>query len=226
MNTPKHKLGQVMQRMVEQGKRPCFRLEGIRITRASNDSRNPGYLYLKNDNWDYLGKITPEGTLEVRSYLSITEKQVALVMAAIKDPESTAMSSGKETGTCCCCGRTLTNKLSIELGIGPICRGFWFPPEVNPVDTVAMLETLDAAQGIGMDQTTLQPDELKDTLELDLGFPRETTEEVKKAVANLASLPTPPTPVARLVLGYFDLMHEDQMKFLTAIEEGETNASN
>jgi hypothetical protein len=25
-------------------------------------------------------------------------------------------------GTCCACGRTLTNELSIDLGIGPICR--------------------------------------------------------------------------------------------------------
>jgi hypothetical protein len=29
---------------------------------------------------------------------------------------------GKLYGICCSCGRTLTNELSIELGIGPICR--------------------------------------------------------------------------------------------------------
>jgi hypothetical protein len=32
-----------------------------------------------------------------------------------------AMAFGKLYGTCCVCGRTLTNELSIHLGIGPIC---------------------------------------------------------------------------------------------------------
>ena len=32
---------------------------------------------------------------------------------------------GKETGNCCVCARELTNKKSIELGIGPICRGYF-----------------------------------------------------------------------------------------------------
>lgn len=36
-----------------------------------------------------------------------------------------AKSFGRRTGTCCCCGRTLTKKISIENGIGPICaEGF------------------------------------------------------------------------------------------------------
>jgi hypothetical protein len=33
-----------------------------------------------------------------------------------------AMQFGKLYGICCACGRTLTNELSIELGIGPYCR--------------------------------------------------------------------------------------------------------
>jgi Family of unknown function (DUF6011) len=32
---------------------------------------------------------------------------------------------GKEFGYCCVCGRLLTNKKSIELAIGPICRGYF-----------------------------------------------------------------------------------------------------
>jgi hypothetical protein len=32
-----------------------------------------------------------------------------------------AMAFGKLYGTCCVCGRTLTNELSIHLGIGPVC---------------------------------------------------------------------------------------------------------
>ena len=36
-----------------------------------------------------------------------------------------AKTYGRRTGTCCCCGATLTNAVSIEAGIGPICaQGF------------------------------------------------------------------------------------------------------
>lgn len=127
INTPKHKLGIAMQRMLQQGKKPCFRIDDLRITMASEFSRNPGHLYIKDSNWNYIGKVTPGGTLRVIHQDKITSEQMLLVLAAIVEPEDTAMSHGKTTGTCCCCGRTLTNKLSIELGIGPICRGFWFP---------------------------------------------------------------------------------------------------
>ncbi|WP_440066472.1 DUF6011 domain-containing protein [Streptosporangium sp. OZ121] len=33
-----------------------------------------------------------------------------------------AMAFGRETGSCCICGRVLTNPESIEKGIGPICE--------------------------------------------------------------------------------------------------------
>lgn len=33
-----------------------------------------------------------------------------------------AVQFGKLYGVCCSCGRMLTNELSIELGIGPVCR--------------------------------------------------------------------------------------------------------
>jgi hypothetical protein len=127
MNTPEHKLGIAMKHLLEQGKRPCFRLEGLRITMAANDSRNPGSLYIKDEDWNYIGKISPKGFLKIMYPSKITNEQKLLVIEAIKEPESTAMNRGKVTGTCCCCGRKLTNKLSIELGIGPICRGLWFP---------------------------------------------------------------------------------------------------
>lgn len=34
-----------------------------------------------------------------------------------------AAAFGRETGTCCSCGRALTNPASIEAGIGPVCAG-------------------------------------------------------------------------------------------------------
>lgn len=37
------------------------------------------------------------------------------------DPKACAVAFGMKTGSCCRCGRTLTDPRSIELGIGPVC---------------------------------------------------------------------------------------------------------
>jgi hypothetical protein len=44
------------------------------------------------------------------------------VQSVAADPYAAAKLYGQNTGTCSCCARELTNPLSIELGIGPICR--------------------------------------------------------------------------------------------------------
>jgi hypothetical protein len=44
------------------------------------------------------------------------------VQSVAADPYAAAKLYGQHTGSCSCCGRELTNALSIELGIGPICR--------------------------------------------------------------------------------------------------------
>jgi len=44
------------------------------------------------------------------------------VQSVAADPYAAAKLYGQNTGSCSCCGRELTNSLSIELGIGPICR--------------------------------------------------------------------------------------------------------
>lgn len=65
----------------------------------------------------YLGKITPN-SLDSR----LADDVKAVLFEAANDPLTAAIRYGKETGSCSCCGRDLTNKQSIELGIGPICR--------------------------------------------------------------------------------------------------------
>lgn len=65
----------------------------------------------------YLGKITPN-SLDSRLAGDIKE----VLLEAANDPLTAAVRYGRETGSCSCCGRDLTNKQSIELGIGPICR--------------------------------------------------------------------------------------------------------
>ena len=201
---PNHKLGQAMQHMVECGKRPCFRIDGIRITIASSTSTNPGYLYIKNNDWDYIGKITPQGLMKIQFPSEITSTQKQLVLDAIHDPESTAMSNGKVTGTCCCCGRTLTNKLSIELGIGPICRGFWFPGHTSEANTIveAPIETTTVRE-------MLESLEARDSLELDLGAPYESKNSVEQVSKT--------EPVHRLLADYQYLNDTQQRLFRNLI---------
>ena len=45
----------------------------------------------------------------------------AKVIEAASDPFAAAKAFGQRTGTCCCCGRELTNENSRREGIGPVC---------------------------------------------------------------------------------------------------------
>jgi hypothetical protein len=112
---------------------PKIRYKGMRFTLAGDKSANPGAVYVKDANYTYLGKITPQGEIKVQlpiPYAQVMEKDI---QALIDNPELALMEEGKLTNTCCCCGRQLTNPLSVELGIGPICRGYYF----LPLDTAA-----------------------------------------------------------------------------------------
>jgi hypothetical protein len=46
-----------------------------------------------------------------------------LLDALLEDPKAAAVEFGHRTGSCCVCGRTLTDPESIAKGIGPICEG-------------------------------------------------------------------------------------------------------
>ena len=102
-------------------KRISLRFGGLVITKAKDSSKNPGCLYIKEDG-EYAGKITPEG--RVIAY-SLSEDGVKRLENIKSDFALAARVYGQETGQCCCCGRELTNKDSIEAGIGPICAEGW-----------------------------------------------------------------------------------------------------
>ena len=63
----------------------------------------------------YLGWITRNAT-SLRD-----EELIQLLEDVAQDPMKAAKLHGMETGSCSCCGRELTNRASIQLGIGPIC---------------------------------------------------------------------------------------------------------
>ena len=49
----------------------------------------------------------------------------AAILAIAADPKAAAIAYGKERIRCSCCGAKLTNAVSREYGIGPICRARW-----------------------------------------------------------------------------------------------------
>lgn len=105
-------------------KSPKLRIGALVISPAKATSANAGALYVKARGQDgtYFGKIMGGKFLKSRDCDAETE---ALIVETAKDPLAAAIAYGKATGVCSCCGAELTNKLSIELGIGPICRGKW-----------------------------------------------------------------------------------------------------
>jgi hypothetical protein len=100
-------------------KRPVYRAEGLVISPAPESGVNAGALYVKDTNRTYLGKIVNS------KYLGRDEAKEALLTIA-QDPKQAAIRYGQRTGSCACCGRSLSNAASIELGIGPICAQKWF----------------------------------------------------------------------------------------------------
>jgi hypothetical protein len=103
-------------------KRRILRVGSLAISVAPVTGTNAGCLYVK-DGGEYAGKITQENKF---FGLRTARKEIeAELIELAKDPMAAAKMHGQQTGNCCCCNRELTDPVSIELGIGPICAENW-----------------------------------------------------------------------------------------------------
>ena len=108
-------------------KRPVFRAEGLKFSLApvtlknGQPAANAGAVYVKAGD-EYQGKISGGKFHAGRDCLDDTPQAV---VRAAQDPRGVAVQYGRDTGICACCGRTLTDPVSIEMGIGPICAEKW-----------------------------------------------------------------------------------------------------
>jgi hypothetical protein len=96
---------------------PRITIGDMVISPAKATSKNPGALYVKSHG-DYLGKVANGRFYAVAACTPVQQDKI---LAFIKDPKAAAEAYGIETGVCCVCNATLTNKESIARGIGPIC---------------------------------------------------------------------------------------------------------
>lgn len=103
-------------------KRLKFRAEGLTISPAPAHGSNPGALYVKDVNDEYLGKIA-KGVYYPTRFAAETVADTIKAIAA--DPLAVGVAYGKKTGRCCVCGIELTDPVSIANGIGPICESNW-----------------------------------------------------------------------------------------------------
>jgi len=102
-------------------KKPMLRLPGGYVfSLPKPGSVNEGAVYVKRGGV-YLGKIVEGRFHRIRRECSL-EMEAEVVRLAANAAEE-AVAYGKETMHCACCGLTLTDPVSIERGIGPICAG-------------------------------------------------------------------------------------------------------
>ena len=102
-------------------KAPKFRADGLTFSIAGAASRNAGAVYVKGGGV-YFGKISGGRFSPSRDAAAGTGEAVARIAA---DPTAAAVAYGRLTGSCACCGRTLSDPASVALGIGPICAERW-----------------------------------------------------------------------------------------------------
>ena len=102
-------------------KKPVFRAAALAFSLAPTNGKNAGAVYVKRGP-DYQGKITGSMFVPAKTCASDVPDNV---VAVARDPKGEAVKHGKLTGQCSCCGRPLTDPVSIELGIGPICLHNW-----------------------------------------------------------------------------------------------------
>jgi hypothetical protein len=117
------KIEAAFARMVEAGKKKiALHYPGLFISPMRNDPASLRVKEARGYDATYFGKIKGGRFFPVRDCPEEIKARLALIAA---DPAAAARVSGKDTGICCCCGAELTDPVSIEAGIGPICAGNW-----------------------------------------------------------------------------------------------------
>ncbi len=101
-------------------KAPKLRLAGFRFSPAPAHGANAGAIYVKTASGDYLGKIAAGKFYRGRD---CNQEQAAEIVAVAADPEAAAIAYGRKFGSCACCGRELSDPVSVARGIGPVCAG-------------------------------------------------------------------------------------------------------
>lgn len=118
-------LGSLVQANTQGVKRPVLRLRsesGAKVNiKYMTKGRNTGGAWV-TVNGELMGKIDDQGQFDCYEKDEESKSEWMSWMSEVNSDVHSAMAQyGKETGSCGCCGRTLTDPISVRLGIGPIC---------------------------------------------------------------------------------------------------------
>ncbi len=105
---------------------PSHRTIRVRTVKTGNLAGKTVVSYLAgpNNESDYVGFGFLSGSeLGLWKRYRDESELVDAVAILVEDPEAAGRGYAAESGNCYVCGRTLTDPESIDLGIGPICRG-------------------------------------------------------------------------------------------------------
>ena len=101
--------------------KPTLRTKNFIYKQAPATGRNPGSVYVTEiETGIYVGKVFNDAVQLISVYN--TDKLRTEICETIENPQVAAVKFGHQTGQCSICGRRLDNKISIALGIGPICN--------------------------------------------------------------------------------------------------------
>jgi hypothetical protein len=95
----------------------------VSISPGKPGSKWDGYLFARDAMDDAQHKL---GMFKDGTFIAdrnATPAQQAAVLACATDPHAAVMAYAKAWSRCGVCGHTLLNDVSIEAGMGPVCRG-------------------------------------------------------------------------------------------------------
>ena len=102
-------------------KRPNFYVGDLRLSLASERSKNFGAIYVQHSG-DYVGKIMDNVFMPI---LSAPQDAIDILMSIADNPRQSAIEHGKMSNHCSMCNKELTDDHSIELGYGKVCASKW-----------------------------------------------------------------------------------------------------
>lgn len=148
---------------------PKFRAEGLILSPAPDHGRNPGAVYVKRivegGEDIYLGVIVPPGEFMPKPVCTMGDSNA--LTRITESPLESAVAYGRQTGRCSICAKTLTNKVSIARGIGPICAGrFGFASAFTAEEIKADKDEVEVKASAPVAPTVVQPHPLDDTASL------------------------------------------------------------
>lgn len=105
--------------------KPKLRLGDFKFMPAKPEGKNPGAIYVTTSGTEreYMGKIVDATFFPVKACGDAARAEIVATASA---PKEAAIAYGKKTGRCACCGRDLSDPVSVEMGIGPICASKYF----------------------------------------------------------------------------------------------------